>query len=46
MSDEEIIKTYDEMVELWGDKLPNFEHEPIRFTYYVRMFKYLKAQND
>jgi hypothetical protein len=46
MSDEEIIKMYDEMIELWSDKLPNFEHEPIRFAYYVKMYRYLKEQNN
>ena len=46
MSEEEIVKMYNEMIELWGDKLPNHEHEPIRFAYYVKMFRYLKAQND
>jgi len=42
MTDQEIQKAYDEMVEMWGDKLPNYEHEPIRFAFYVRMYKYLK----
>ena len=42
MTDQEIQKAYDKMVEMWGDKLPNYEHEPIRFAFYVRMYKYLK----
>ena len=42
MTDQEIQKAYDEMVEMWGDKLPNYEHEPIRFAYYVRLYKYVK----
>ena len=44
MTSEEIEAAYNEMIELWGDKLPNFEHEPIRFEYYVRMYKYLKGK--
>ena len=46
MTNEEIIKMYEEMVKMWGDKLPNPEHEPIRFAYYVRMYKYLKEKNN
>ena len=46
MSEEEIIKMYDDMVTMWGDKLPNHEHEPLRFAYYVRMYRYLKEHND
>ena len=42
MTDQEIQKAYEEMVEMWGDKLPNYEHEPLRFAFYVRMYKYLK----
>lgn len=42
MTDQEIQTAYEEMVEMWGDKLPNLEHEPIRFAYYVRMYKYYK----
>jgi hypothetical protein len=46
MTNEEIEVAYTKMVEIWGDKLPNPEHEPIRFAYYVKMFRYLKAQDD
>ena len=46
MTEEEIKLAYEEMVEQWGDKLPNYEHEPIRFAYYVRMYKHMKALND
>ena len=42
MTDQEIQTAYEDMVEMWGDKLPNFEHEPIRFAYYVRLYKYIK----
>jgi hypothetical protein len=43
VTDKEIEDAYNEMVEWWGDKMPNFEHEPLRFAYYVRMYKYLKS---
>ena len=42
MTDQEIQKAYEDMIEMWGDKLPNYEHEPLRFAFYVRMYKYLK----
>ena len=32
-----------ELVEMFGDKLPNPLHEPIRFAYYINLYKYEKA---
>ena len=43
MTDEEIIKMYEEMVEYFGT-LPNPEHEPRRFAYFVKIFKYYKSR--
>ena len=43
MSDEEVLKMYDDMVEHFGE-LPNPDHEPIRFAYYVRLYKYYKER--
>ena len=43
MSDEEVLKMYDDMVEYFG-VLPNPDHEPIRFAYYVRLYKYYKER--
>lgn len=40
MNSEEIMETYEKMKEIFGDYLPNPEQEPIRFAYYVRLFKY------
>ena len=40
MTDEQAQRVLDEMVDLWGDKLPNPDHEPIRFHYYMKLFKY------
>ena len=42
MTDQKIQSAYEDMIKMWGDKLPNYEHEPIRFAFYVRMYKYLK----
>jgi len=35
-----IEEHYNRMVEIYGDKLPNFEHQPKEFAYYVRLYKY------
>lgn len=44
MSDEEVLAKYEEMREHYGDLLPHPEHEPIRFAYYVRLFRYHKER--
>jgi len=44
MDESNIIRLYEEMVEEFGDKLPNIEQEPLRFAYYVKLFKYIKSQ--
>jgi hypothetical protein len=47
MTDEEVTNFYNELVDHWGDKLANFEHEPKRFQYQVTIYKYYKSkQND
>jgi hypothetical protein len=42
MTDEEVLKLYDEMVKRYGDKLPNPDHCPQEFQYYVKLFLYDK----
>jgi hypothetical protein len=39
MTVEEHIK---EFLEIYGDRLPNPEHCPIEFEYYVKLYKYVK----
>jgi len=39
MTDEEALAKYEAMEEYFGE-LPNFEHHPRQFAYYVRMFDY------
>ena len=46
MTDEEILKAYEEMVKEWGDSLPNPEHEPRRFAFYVKMWKYYHQRRE
>lgn len=35
----------DEMIKLFGDQLPNPEHYPIQFSYFVKLYKYYNARN-
>ena len=44
MSNDELIYHYNRMVEIWGDRLPNLEQEPIRFAYYVKLYKMYHAE--
>lgn len=42
MTDEQLIAHYNEMIKMFG-KLPNPEHSPLEFKYYVRLYQYLKT---
>lgn len=42
MTDEEMIQIYNEMVERYGDRLPNPEQQPIEFKYYLKLFLYYR----
>lgn len=47
MSDEEIQNIYNDMVKLFGEKtIPNPEHYPRSFKYYVDLWKYINQNND
>jgi hypothetical protein len=39
VQNDEMMFHYNRMVEIWGEKLPNLEHEPLRFAYYVSLYK-------
>lgn len=43
MTEEEIIKLYQELQEYYGDKLANFEHHPRQFAYQVKLYRYYKG---
>lgn len=45
MTDEEVLEKYKAMEEYFGI-LPNFEQEPKRFAYYVRLFNYYLERRD
>jgi hypothetical protein len=32
-----------ELIEMFGDNLPNHVHEPRRFAYYIYLYRYIKA---
>ena len=46
MTNEEVLLHYDKLVEMYGDKLPNPEHEPQQFGYIVDLYKYYNMQSE
>ena len=46
MTDEEALEIYNSMVLEYGDRLPDFEHYPIQFKYYYKLFKGTQKQNE
>ena len=42
MTDEQAIKLYEDMSRQFGDMLPNFEHHPIQFVYYYKLYKLIQ----
>ena len=46
MSDEEIIKFYEELKEWYGDNLANFEHYPKIFANQVKLYRYYKKREE
>jgi hypothetical protein len=45
MTNEEVIKMYEEMLE-WFGELPNPDHDPIQFAHCVKLFKYYKERKE
>lgn len=39
-----ILQKYNELKEYFNDKLPNPYHEPIQFTYYIKLYQFYKAR--
>jgi hypothetical protein len=39
MTDQEVLYHYNRMVEIFND-LPDPDHEPRRFAFYVKLYKY------
>jgi hypothetical protein len=44
MTDEEVLAKYNDMVEFFGDKLPNFEHHPNQFANCVKLYNFYKER--
>lgn len=45
LTDEEVMIVYEDMQKYFGHPLPDPIHEPIRFAYYVKLYKYYKQRN-
>ncbi len=43
---EAILRIYEDMVKMFGDKLPDPEHSPKEFEYFVRLYLYEKKVNE
>lgn len=41
MTDDELEQHYQNMLSTFGNNLPNLEKEPIRFKYFVKLYKHL-----
>lgn len=46
LSDEEVLAFYEKLERHFGDKLPNYEHEPRRFANCVKLFRYYEKQHE
>lgn len=44
MTDEEATKIYEDMKEYFKKDMPNPEQEPIRFAYYMKLYKFYKER--
>ena len=42
MTDEEVQKLYEELEQEFGEELPNFQHHPTQFLYYVKLYRFKK----
>ena len=45
MSDQEILKVYEGMQKVFGDRLPDFEVFPKQFAYYLKLYRYYYDTN-
>ena len=46
MTKDEIARVVEEMIEMFGDKLPDPEHCPKEFQYYIKLYFYEKFVNE
>jgi hypothetical protein len=43
---DDVMQKYKEMEEMFGESLPNPEHHPIQFAYYVKLYNYQKLLDN
>lgn len=43
MTDAQVNRIYNALVDHYGDSLPSFEHQPVEFAHFVKMFKYYQG---
>lgn len=46
MTDEEVDKIVDDMIKVFGDKLPNPDAFPQSFEYYCKLYKYFHMRKE
>lgn len=46
MTEEEVIKFYEELEEFYGDNLANFEHHPRQFANQVKLYRYYMKRDE
>ena len=44
MTDAELAAIYSEFLDYFNNNVPDMEHEPIRFQYYVKLFLYCRRK--
>lgn len=48
LTDEEANRILSQMIEIFGDRLPDPEHYPLAFEYYVKLYRkfYMEDKNE
>ena len=46
MTNDEIMNVWNEMVKIYGDKLPNPEQQPIQFAYFLKLYNFYHKKGD
>jgi len=46
MTDDELVKFYEKLVEHFGDKLANCEHHPKQFAHQVKLYRYYNERSE
>ena len=41
MTEQQAEQIHEDLIQLFGDRLPNYEREPRRFAYYIKIYKHL-----